>query len=301
MLIRRFPFADPAKIDADRRLPFGVADIAVLASAESVAFQEHTAPTSLKFVLSGAETYVFDGARRRVSRDAYIVLNHDQPYASVIEPERPAESLCFFFAETTLAAVRRLQSEPEDRLLDAPDDTQRQTPSLRQTLRPMAGAMEALCLDYYRAAKRLPVRDFPPDLALAFCTRLFREDGCDRGVSGALDASRRATRGETRRRLLIARDYLFSHLDRDPTLDELAKVAMMSKFHLLRRFRELFGAAPGAYGRKIRLQRARRLVRRTRMPVSEIAVACGYADLSAFSRAYRAQFGHPPSADRGRA
>jgi AraC-like DNA-binding protein len=50
--------------------------------------------------------------------------------------------------------------------------------------------------------------------------------------------------------------------------------------------------------RELRLRHADWLVRNTRRPLTDIAVECGFADASHFSRCYRAQFGCPPSAER---
>jgi len=49
---------------------------------------------------------------------------------------------------------------------------------------------------------------------------------------------------------------------------------------------------------KIRLDRARTLVHETALPLLEIAVACGFATASHFSRAYRARFRQSPRKDR---
>jgi transcriptional regulator GlxA family with amidase domain len=52
---------------------------------------------------------------------------------------------------------------------------------------------------------------------------------------------------------------------------------------------------------RLRLERARLLLRQTGLSVLEVAMACGFASASHFSRCYRAEFGHPPVDERGEA
>ena len=68
---------------------------------------------------------------------------------------------------------------------------------------------------------------------------------------------------------------------------------------LERAFRAELGETPGRFQRRLRLRRARDLLAHSDMSVGEVALACGYADRSAFSRAFRAAFGvHPKLARR---
>lgn len=66
----------------------------------------------------------------------------------------------------------------------------------------------------------------------------------------------------------------------------------------LRRLEQLFrdglGQGPGAAYLDLRLQAARRMMTDTAHPVQEVALRCGFADRSAFSRAFRRRFGQPP-------
>ena len=48
----------------------------------------------------------------------------------------------------------------------------------------------------------------------------------------------------------------------------------------------------------MRLKRARELLLQTAMPIMDITTACGFQSPPHFSKCYRNQFGHPPSAER---
>lgn len=79
------------------------------------------------------------------------------------------------------------------------------------------------------------------------------------------------------------------------TLDELAEVAGLSKYHFLRQFSQVVGMTPGAYLRTLRLCHAARKLRTTDMPILEVALSVGFADHPSFSRAFARYMGMTPS------
>lgn len=111
-----------------------------------------------------------------------------------------------------------------------------------------------------------------------------------------LDVRKLSTRREVFRRLECARAFLHAHVERPVPLNELAGVAGLSGFHLARYFSCAFGVPPGRYHRQLRLAHAADLLRSGEASVTEIAERAGYCELSAFSHAFRRQFGAPPSA-----
>jgi len=82
-----------------------------------------------------------------------------------------------------------------------------------------------------------------------------------------------------------------------PTLDDLAALAGVGKFQLLRRFRKQFGATPHDWLVQRRADRARALIR-DGLSLGEAAVATGFADQSHMTRAFVQRFGFTPGAWR---
>ncbi len=93
-----------------------------------------------------------------------------------------------------------------------------------------------------------------------------------------------------------ARAYLDAHLhETDSDLESLARMAHMSKYHFLRRFKQTFGRTPHRYLQNIRVDCVRRAMRRGQS-LSEAAHACGFYDQSHMIRVYRKFYGHTPGA-----
>jgi AraC-like DNA-binding protein len=113
-------------------------------------------------------------------------------------------------------------------------------------------------------------------------------------ILDGIGALKPATRYETLRRLNVARGYLHSVTDRPVELAELAKVAGISRFQLLRSFRDAFGAPPAAYHRNLRLTLAKEEIEHRLLSCSDAAHRFGFADCSSFSHAYRRVFGKAP-------
>ena len=90
-----------------------------------------------------------------------------------------------------------------------------------------------------------------------------------------------------------ARDYLDSRPAEHTTLDDLAAVVGVSKFHLVRGFRERFGMPPHAYSMRVRLRFARTLLMDGRA-IRETSDAAGYADVSHLTREFKRVFGTTP-------
>ena len=92
--------------------------------------------------------------------------------------------------------------------------------------------------------------------------------------------------------LRFARDYLHDHLFRDVSLSELTQISGISKYHLLRAFRDRFGLPPHAYQLQQRILHAKHLLQR--LPLVDVAHRCGFADQSHLHRVFRAHVGTTP-------
>ena len=86
------------------------------------------------------------------------------------------------------------------------------------------------------------------------------------------------------------------HGERVP-LAELAAVAGVSRYQLIRQFRAQFGMTPHAYQLDIRINHARRLLRRGDTP-ADVAQQLGFVDQSHFHRAFRQRVALTPGAYR---
>lgn len=83
-----------------------------------------------------------------------------------------------------------------------------------------------------------------------------------------------------------ARDHLRQRFHETVTLDELADVARLSRYHLLRIFSAVVGLPPHAYQMRLRIERAMALLR-SEVPSGAVAGITGFADQSHMTRQFR--------------
>lgn len=86
-----------------------------------------------------------------------------------------------------------------------------------------------------------------------------------------------------------------AHLFTPLKVEELAFLCHMSESTFSRKFKQVFGATPTKYFISRRLEKAEQLVRKTDKSFTEIALDCGFEEISYFSRVFKQHFDVSPS------
>lgn len=101
-------------------------------------------------------------------------------------------------------------------------------------------------------------------------------------------------------RLRRARDMMDRAYAEPLDVQALANVALMSSGHFSRSFRAAFGETPYSYLMTRRVERAKALLRRGDMSVTDVCFAVGCTSLGSFSSRFTELVGETPSAYRAR-
>ncbi len=118
------------------------------------------------------------------------------------------------------------------------------------------------------------------------------------------DAGERQRTGTTARlaaappKLVAALAEMEADLGRAVDVGRIALGVGLSTRQLERLFKDHLGVSPARHHLTLRLERGRALMRQTRRPIVDVALDCGFASASHFSKAFAAEFGHPPSVER---
>jgi AraC-like DNA-binding protein len=94
--------------------------------------------------------------------------------------------------------------------------------------------------------------------------------------------------------LHLARAYIAEHFQDDISIDDLARLVGVSRFHFIRGFHATFGIPPHAYINQVRLQHARKLLLSGRS-TAEAAAESGFYDQSRLNRLFRRAYGVTPA------
>lgn len=232
---------------------------------------------SIKYVLEGEEIYEIGGRQHRLLAGDFIIVDAGATGRVILPRREPTTGLCAFLTGTPaapfLAGYGPVLRPPRE----GPLAMRLKRAALHNLAQPAATAHRTEDLLH---SLSIEMAQLAADTAL----RLDR-----------LDAAKPSTRVDLLMRLKCARAYLHDNSDRAVSLEELARVAGLSGFHLTRHFAAAFGEPPARYHRRLRLARAAEMIHQGEISATEAAERFGYADLPAFTRAFRSIFGHPPS------
>jgi AraC-like DNA-binding protein len=100
--------------------------------------------------------------------------------------------------------------------------------------------------------------------------------------------------------LRLVHDHIDRHYRQPLDLDQLGRVAGVSKFHLVRGFEAAYGETPIRYLTRRRIERAQDLLRAANLTVTEVCMLVGFASLGSFSARFSQLVGESPTAYRNR-
>jgi transcriptional regulator GlxA family with amidase domain len=134
---------------------------------------------------------------------------------------------------------------------------------------------------------RVP-RQFAPDLRI----QLFNVNSTNRANQTKLVAYMRG--GLPPKLVRRLREHIDSNIDKRISVEALAKLANLSVCYFTRAFKQSVGVTPHDYVIRRRVGRAMELLSGTNMPLSQIALAAGFADQSHSARRFRQVVGMSP-------
>lgn len=99
-------------------------------------------------------------------------------------------------------------------------------------------------------------------------------------------------------RLKESIDYMHKHFEQHIRISELASIAHMSEGHFSRTFKEYMKLSPIDYLIQIRIHESAKLLKKSDLPIGEIALRCGFNDFSYFGKHFKKEMKCSPRAYR---
>jgi AraC-like DNA-binding protein len=232
-------------------------------------FEEQRSDASIAMVASGTFVYRGSAGRELMTPGSLLLGSAGQPFEC--SHDHGAGDRCISFSYSP---------EYLDRLDVAPSFRAQRLPALREISPLLARAEAALA-----GAEQITWAELAVELAA-------RASALDRGFGA--DASSAASRARVA--------HLVRAIEGEPgreyELDAMAREARLSPYHFLRIFRQVTGITPHQHLLRRRLQRAAARLAAEPTKIVEIALECGFGDVSNFNRTFRAEFGASPRAWR---
>lgn len=245
-------------------------------------------PLSIKSVVCGQATWRVGHGRFELAPASALVLAEGEEYTLVIDSLQPVETFCIFFARGFVEDVYRAMTMSSAALLDEPFASERMSFCSRLEFDPRL--LSLLGWGYGRMRAGEPLDALIDETALALARA---QHDVDR-LAERLPVARPATRVEVRRRVETGLSYMHANLGASITLDDVARHACMSPFHFHRHFTFIVGETPHRYLSRLRLERAKSLLRSTATAIGEIASACGFESTTSFTTLFTRRLGRSP-------
>ena len=93
--------------------------------------------------------------------------------------------------------------------------------------------------------------------------------------------------------VIKTRAYIDTHYDQELSLEQLSRIHLVSKYHLLRLFKKYYGQTPQQYLIDKRMEKSKEYLREGRS-VTETCFAVGFSSLGSFSSLFKRRTGMSP-------
>jgi len=243
--------------------------------------EPHSGGFSLKFVTHGSEHYHFGARTLTLAPGRLLLVNRGETYGSTIR-DRDTASIALFCSHAVVTEALhslRTQHDPLARC----EAGHVQPEFLPVAFRVGEGLQRCMAAFAKLIWSRNVEREGVEEPALLLLERAIAENLRLFPARPLSRVARRATRMELLRRVLLAREFIEDRRGR-ASLDEMADVACLSKYHFLRLFRAVFGVTPVTFARRSRISHAAQAVAAGDSQHTA-ARRAGYASAQTLSRA----------------
>ncbi|MEQ9299996.1 MAG: AraC family transcriptional regulator [Cyclobacteriaceae bacterium] len=255
-------------------------------------------PFSLFFNLSGQSVIRTDRQAHQVNDDFYYVSNHGQEYDLHIPQDGQTETFNIHFGEQLYQDVLTSQGQTPIDLLDLGPAQKAQSLELCPKLHFKSVDFHSKVAPLIGAAKDMYDMSWSTEREYELLAELLAyvidHNTTFLRKNDLIESAKRSTQTELLRRICIAIDYLHDHAPKEVALDELSRASSLSKFHLLRIFKQVMGCTPQQYLGQLRVHRALHLLKQPSLTPTEISSQLGFSELPAFTRFIKRHAGISP-------
>jgi AraC-like DNA-binding protein len=257
---------------------WSVSDVLCTSGPQDRAFEEQHSEIRIAIVVAGSFQYRAAAGPELMIPGSLLLGSQGQYFQCSHEYGSGDRCLAFGYNPDYFSNLAADAASPYTK----PDFRMLRLPPLRASSPPVARACTALA---GRAAGRLQASWEEIGVQLATVTLQVASGGL--ADAGPLPPAALARVTRTLRMIESASNHDF-------TLASLAQIAGLSRYHFLRVFERLTGLTPHQYLIRARLREAAIRLATEPVRVIDIALDCGFGDVSNFNRAFRAEFGASP-------
>lgn len=252
---------------------------------------------AIKYVAEGTERYTLNDQSYHVSAGNYLLCNSTKQGHVEIESRKKVKGICInIIPELIQEAVASLQ-RPDTFFPDAELGLYFSTPYFLENQFDASSTQVGKLLQYIEDAAGNNKTD-PSNLSIEFFYSLSEKIIADQlpvfKQLQSLPGVKAVTKKELYKRISKGREFIDNTFLSPITIELVAKEACMSEYHFFRLFKKMMGVSPHQYILRKRLELGKELMQQ-QLPVSNVAIECGFTDIFSFSKSFKSYFGYSPS------
>ncbi len=252
---------------------------------------------AVKYVAEGIEKYVVDGQPYYVTSGNYLLMNGNKSALVEIDSKTEAKGICVNIASQIIKEVVASKLRPDTAVADPELSSFFYTDQFLENQ--YQAAFTRLGSRIIHIGKEvqggiLSLEEVNNEFFYTLAEDLVADQISVYRQLQTIPVVKLNTRRDLYRKLVLAREFMDLHFLSPLTIEQIAREAAMSEFHFFRLFKRTFAISPLQYLLKKRLEQACILLKKG-MPVTLVAMECGFGDLFSFSRTFKKHFGKAPS------
>ncbi|WP_109437640.1 MULTISPECIES: helix-turn-helix transcriptional regulator [Aquimarina] len=239
---------------------------------------------TLKYVIEGVKHYSFNNQNIEVSKNQYLILNNNSRITT--NAKRGTKGLSFFLSPKLINEVYsyHTNTKPQPEFLEVIQ---------KQTNNNVSLLLEKITHLYEKDS--ITFKHQIDHLFIRLSETIIQEQiNIDHKFS-ALKIIKHNTKKELFQRVSLAKEYLNDNISNTVSLEKISSNIGISKYYLHRLFTEINGITPLEYLTSIRLEKAKNRLRYSKCSIFEIAIECGFDNISYFSNTFKKHIGSSPT------
>jgi AraC-like DNA-binding protein len=249
----------------------------------------------IKYVLSGKENYHLNGKSLNVLPHHFLLVNHESELGCRIQSQELVKSVYLYLNTKMVNDVHRTLTTSHEDLLNQPFMNPNAFQCLERIYNAHKSDLGLYVLQISGLIEKYPNYIFSENLYFQLAENMIVSQSEEFKKMNSIDAKKASTREELYRRLLVAKDYMDANFDKKTEIEAIARIANISTFHFFRTFKQVFHVSPHQYILDLRLKKSIQLLKKRQGTITEIAYKVGFADIHAFSKAFKKTYQIAPS------
>ena len=252
--------------------------------------EDQVSAFSVKMVLQGSERYVLNGKRQQVKAGSYLLVNEGSEVSIGFNNKEAAHGVCLYPPQAIIDEVSGYFSNSEEALIDQPDQAHSSVSFIEKIYDQREDALGQYL--YQQVPEILASYSDNTPYSLhqfywGFAEQLIASQTAINHKLAGLDSVKKSTREELFRRVSEVKVYIDDHFTENISLSNLAALTCLSRYHLIRSFKSVYGQSPYQYILAKRLTLAETLRATEDLTWEELTLRCGFSDVKNLRKALR--------------